>query len=246
MLKRTMLVLLALCVLFCIAFSSAGRAEENWEDEDDWGDEDFGDDELEDEEPGEKDFLSASGFPDAEGSVQKTPEGYEYFVSEDGSYAVLCGYTGPERDLILPDSVDELPVLAINTAMCAYREDIDTVEVPGSVLIIGTRAFTLCSNLRSVVIGEGVKTLGPGSFSGLPELTEISFPDSLEVIDDAVLANCPKLREISFGTNLQYIGWRAFMLCSSLNRVSIPAGDEVKIGEEAFAECAENLQIVTE
>ena len=81
--------------------------------------------------------------------------------------------------------------------------------------------------------------------SGLPELTEISLPESLEIIDDAVMANCPKLREISFGSGLQYIGWRAFMLCSSLNRVIIP-GDEVKIGEEAFAECAEDLEIIKE
>ena len=248
MLKRIFIILLSVCLMACTALSFAESREdwEDWDDWDDWGDEDFGDEELEDDESESPNFLEASGFPEAQGSVQKTPDGYEYFISEDETYAVLCGYVGGETNLLLPDKVDDIPVLAVNTTMCAYRSDIETVEIPGSVLIIGTRAFTMCENLRTVVINEGVKTLGPGSFSGLPELTEIVLPDSLEVIDDAVMANCPKLEEITFGSSLQYIGWRAFMYCSSLSRVKIPGGEEVRISEEAFSECADDLKIVTE
>ena len=64
------------------------------------------------------------------------------------------------------------------------------------------------------------------------------------MIDDFVFANCPKLKAISFGSNLQSIGRQAFQQCASLSTVTIPGGEAVRIGEEAFRECPEDLRII--
>ena len=238
MLKRFIAAVLALGMLFCIPLSFADDI-----DDDEWFDEEFGDDELEEgfeEEADRVDFRTISGY-----NIQTFESGgFRYQLTEDGLGAILVSYYGTDSDVVFPETLDNLPVVAINTAMCVNNSVIQTLHIPGSVQIIGPRAFAQCPNLESVEILEGLKTLDKCCFGGCPELQEIMLPDSLEIIDDFVFANCPKLKAISFGNNLQSIGRQAFQKCASLSVVTIPGGDAVRIGEEAFGECAADLRIV--
>ena len=238
MTKRIIAALLALIVLLCSL--SAFSEEDEWEDDDC---EDFTDEEIEDEfeeEEDHVDFLTISGY-----NINTfESNGFRYQKTEDGQGAILVSYYGTDADVVFPDTVNELPVVAINTAMCINNSIIQKLQIPGTVQIIGPNAFAQCPNLESVEIQEGLKTLDKCCFGGCPKLKEIMLPDSLEIIDDYVFANCPRLQEIAFGQNLQSIGRQAFLKCASLSKVVIPGGDTVRIGDEAFGECAENLIIM--
>lgn len=238
MLKRLIAAALALCFVFCIPFSLADDA-----DDEELFEEEFTDDELDEgfEEETEKiDFRTISGYDIS----TFESGGFRYQLTDDGLGAILVSYYGTDSDVAFPDTLDNLPVVAINTAMCVNNSIIQTLHIPGSVQVIGPRAFAQCPNLESVEIFEGLKTLDKCCFGGCPELKEILLPDSLEVIDDFVFANCPKLKAISFGSNLQSIGRQAFQKCASLSTVTIPGGEAVRIGEEAFGECPEDLRII--
>lgn len=238
MLKRSIAVLLSLCLLFFIFLSTA----DEWDDED-WDDEDYSDDEYEEgfeEEEDRVDFRTLSGY-----NIQTFEcDGFRYQLTEDGEGAILVSYYGTDAEVDFPETLNNLPVVAINTAMCVNNPVIQKLHIPGSVQIIGPNAFAQCPNLESVEIMEGLKILDKCCFGGCPQLKEILLPDSLETIDDFVFANCPKLQEISFGKQLQSIGRQAFLKCASLSRVTIPGGDAVSIGEEAFGECASDLRII--
>jgi len=60
-----------------------------------------------------------------------------------GNTVTITGYTGTERDLVLPDQIDTRPVTAI-----------------------GADAFANCSGIVHLTIGKQVKTIGDGTFYG--------------------------------------------------------------------------------
>ena len=189
---------------------------------------------------GRQEIGASSGY-----SIPTFTDGdFTYRMSDDGESAVLVSYIGTEADVVFPDTVNGLAVTAIDPAMCLCNSVLETIQIPGSVRIIGIRAFAQCPSLKTVVIEEGVTTLDKCCFGGCNALEEILLPESLEIVDDCAFASCDRLKEIAFGSGLLSIGNMAFMKCSMLSRVILPGGDKVVIGEEAFGECAEDLKIV--
>ena len=60
----------------------------------------------------------------------------------------------------------------------------------------------------------------------------------------AGFAFCAELKEIAFGAGLEQIGMQAFAGCASLTKVTVPGGDGVVIGDRAFDQCPEEIEIV--
>lgn len=240
MFRRIFAILLALCVLFSVMFTYA-------EEDEDFGDDELTDDSLEDEELDDSseeeekiDFRTIGGYD----IPTETFGDFTVRWNEDGTGAILTGYGGTDKDLVLPDTINDLPVIAIDTSMCLCNPVIETLEIPGSVQTVGVNAFAQCQKLRSVVIREGVVTLDKCCFGGCVFLTEITLPESLVTVEDFVFAGCINLPEVTFGSGLQSIGRQVFFKCLALSRVTIPGGEAVAIGEQAFEECAEDFQIV--
>ena len=232
MLKRWTAVLLALCVLF----GALPALADEW-DEQGW---DFGDDGGFEEEEETVDFRTIGGY-----DIMTYDAGdFRYQLTEDGNSAILVAYRGTDPDVVLPETVNDIPVVAVHVGMCQWNALIETLVIPGCIRTIGTNAFANCKNLKRVEIREGLTSLEICCFGGCELLEEIVFPDSLETIYDCAFANCCTLQEIKFGNHLQSIGRQAFVLCGSLSKVTIPGGDSVSIGEMAFDACAADLTIV--
>jgi len=236
--RRILSVLISLCLLFCASLTFAEDP-----DDEDWGDEDWGDEELDegfDEEEEDVDFRTMGGY-DIETFENN---GFRFELTDDGEGAILVSYYGTEAEVVFPEIVNDLPVVAIATAMCVDNSVIQSIQIPGCIKSIGANAFAKCQNLRTVIIEEGLTLLDKCCFGGCPELIEVQLPDSLEIVDDFAFANCAKLEEIVFGTQLQSIGKQAFLMCASLSKVTIPGGDAVQIGDQAFDLCSENIEIL--
>ena len=59
-------------------------------------------------------------------------EGFVYEVKEDGT-AVIVGYTGSEKNLVIPETVDSIPVTEIGGGAFQNNKKIKTVIIPGCI-----------------------------------------------------------------------------------------------------------------
>ena len=239
MFRRIFAVLLALCVLFSAVLCFA----DEWDDDEDWDD----DDEFEsfDEEYEQEEQKQAFNALSTYNIETITLDDFSYKLNDEGTGAILTSYVGEDAEVVFPSTVtDDIPVVAIDTGMCADNPKLVNVTIPGSIKTIGNNAFARCAKLETVVLEEGVETIGTCSFGGCAKLTDVTIPDSLTTVEMAGFAFCAELKEIAFGAGLEQIGMQAFAGCASLTKVTVPGGDGVVIGDRAFDQCPEEIEIV--
>ena len=115
-------------------------------------------------------------------------------------------------EIALVDDMGE-PTGQIDNPYDIVEIEIGTGTQSNPVTSIGDFAFSGCSGLTRVTIGDNVTSIGSYAFSGCNGITSVTIPDSVTSIEDG-----------------------AFFLCSGLTRVTIPNG-VTSIGENAFEYC---------
>ncbi len=139
-------------------------------------------------------------------------------------------------DLIIPDSIDKLPVKEIGKSAFDGCTGLTSVTIPDSVTRIGREAFNGCTGLTSIKIPDRVTYIGDYAFSGCEGLTSVTIPDSVTEIGVHAFSGCEGLTSVKIPDSVTEIGNYAFSGCEGLTSVKIP--DSVKrIGYEAFSEC---------
>jgi len=83
----------------------------------------------------------------------------------------LKKYSGSEKNVVIPDGVVEIGERAF------WDTGIETVQMPSSLRIIGQDAFSLCSQLRTIIVPESVEKIEPFAFPRSVEY--IRIPDAL-------------------------------------------------------------------
>jgi BspA type Leucine rich repeat region (6 copies) len=106
----------------------------------------------------------------------------------------ITGYTGPGGNVVIPGTIDGLPVTSIGDGALSF------------INLSGQSNLTGLSNMTSVIISDSVTNLGEGAFAGCPNLTSISIGKGITRIKGG--AGTPS--------------WGTFQWCSSLTRVTIP------------------------
>ena len=92
------------------------------------------------------------------------------------------------------------------------------------------------SNVKTVVIEDGVTSIGNYAFSDCSSLTSITIPDSVTSIGYYAFFYCTILTSITISDSVTSIGNYAFFYCRSLTSITIP--DSVtSIGNYAFSNC---------
>ena len=145
---------------------------------------------------------------------------------EDGVYT-------PPKHIIVPDTIDGLPVYVIGPD--AFKgASIETIKISKNVVSIEAGAFVGCPNLKEVEFtdvivdvknceeGTGVKSIGTSAFAECPNLTTIKLPDSLVKLGASAFAECVSLKEIVLPAALEELGSSAFSGCLSLKEITIP------------------------
>ena len=114
--------------------------------------------------------------------------------------------------------------------------DYTSVVIPDSVVRIGNWAFSGCTSLKSVTMGNGVAQIGFDAFYGTG-LTSVSLPDSVTEIGSGAFRNCASLTSVKLSSRLTVIPDHLFYGCESLESISVP--DSVtQIQKLAFGRCA--------
>ena len=123
------------------------------------------------------------------------------------------------------------------------KSNIKKVVIEDGVTTVGKNAFYDCSKIESVTIGDDVTSIGNDAFNYCYALANITFGEKLETIGGDAFYKCSALTNITFGENLKTIDSWAFYCCESLTSVAF--GENLQsIGGYAFYSCT-GLKSVT-
>ena len=92
------------------------------------------------------------------------------------------------------------------------------------------------TNIKKVVIEDGVTSISNYAFPECTSLTSITIPDSVTSIGSKAFWNCTSLTSITIPDSVTSIGSSTFELCTSLTSITIPNSVKV-IGDDAFCNC---------
>ena len=121
------------------------------------------------------------------------------------------------------------------TAANTYaKETLETVRIGKGE--IGNSAFSNCTNLTTVELGDGVTSIGKSAFLKCTQLPSITIGNGVTSIGISAFNGCTALKAANIGSGA--IGASAFQDCSRL--ASVTLGDGVtSIGANAFLRCTE-------
>ncbi len=92
-------------------------------------------------------------------------------------------------------------------------------NIPTTTKFIYQYAFSGCSSLESVTIGDSVTIIGYDAFSGCTDLESVTIGDSVTSIGYEAFYGCSKLTSVTIGNGVTSIGDRAFLYCYKLVEV---------------------------
>lgn len=84
---------------------------------------------------------------------------------------------------------------------------------------IDATAFSGCSSLTAVNIPNSVITIGSFAFSDCRSLTSVTIPNSVKEISPFAFLGCKSLTSVTIGSNVESIGNYAFASCRELKDV---------------------------
>ena len=116
------------------------------------------------------------------------------YITTNGTITIT-GYTGTNDDVIIPSTIDGLPVTSIGDNAFFNCRSLTSVTIGNGVTSIGWGAFEYCTRLINVMIPNSVTNIGDYAFSGCP-LTSITIPNSVTSIGDGAFSSCLSLTNI--------------------------------------------------
>ena len=89
------------------------------------------------------------------------------------------------------------------------------------------------SNIKEVVVEEGVTTIGPWAFAYCEQMTKVTLPETLNVIDYGAFVLCSALEKVTIPAYVTLINSQAFCNCTALSEVYF-LGDAPKFNEDMY------------
>ena len=128
-----------------------------------------------------------------------------------------------------------------------YKTNIKQVIIQEGVTNIGENAFSGCTNLIEVTLPNGLTDIGESAFSNCSSLVSINIPNGVTSISYYAFQNCTALKSIVIPDSVTVLrGW-LFYNCTSLMSVTLPKNvldSDSNFGEFMFYNCS-NLTTVT-
>lgn len=132
-----------------------------------------------------------------------------------------------EGCLTVPEGITE-----IENCACENNLVITKVLLPKSLVIIGSRAFSVCKALKEVGLPRNLTNLGEYAFSSCA-ISLIRIPGSLRVIPPHAFSACNALQSVEIAEGVTKISSQAFADCARQLKVDVPS-TVTSIAEDAF------------
>ncbi len=198
-------------------------------------------------------LLMVCAFPVSSLSYVENSE-YRYTV-ENGEVIIL-DYLGSDVDIVIPSTIDELPVTHIASRAFQQVSGLKTVTVPACVRVIEGNVFDFNPGLTDVFVDEEnpyFKSVDGILFD--KEMSTLLFypdgkdassykvPESVTVVGAMAFGGCDNLRTVELPEGLLFIGQNAFFMNDGIRELHLP-DSLIAVGDEAFDYCDE-LHTVT-
>lgn len=155
---------------------------------------------------------------------------------------------GPEEnvsqvsgDITIPEEAKGYRVVQIETS--AFEQTAITgVFIPNSVKTIGSYAFQMCVDLKSVRLSEQLTRIAGYTFYGCKSLTSIDIPEGVTSIGDYAFAGCEQLKDINIPSGVEQFGKNVFWNTGFTSLPKLPESLTV-IPKGMFYECTQLTSI---
>jgi BspA type Leucine rich repeat region (6 copies) len=119
------------------------------------------------------------------------------YTTNNGTITIT-GHTGPDGEVVIPPTINGLPVTSIGYRAFYGRTDLTSVTIPNSVTDIGGHAFNGCTGLTSVAIPNSVIKIGFSAFFGCTRVTSsVTIGNSVTNIEVYAFYGCLGLTSIA-------------------------------------------------
>ncbi|MHC6204272.1 leucine-rich repeat domain-containing protein [Breznakiellaceae bacterium SP9] len=153
----------------------------------------------------------------------------EYFkINIEDNTVIITGYTGKEKNIQIPDTIDSIPVTAIGE-LAFSSKGLTNVIIPKGITAIKNVAFS-DNRLSSIIIPESVLSIGHAAFEN-NLLQEIILPPHINNIGQLAFAD-NQLKRIVIPDQVKFIMDGAFA-DNQLTEIVIP-NSVSEIGNGAF------------
>lgn len=166
-------------------------------------------------------------------------DGIRYDITSFTEFTVTASSLseGTEGGIIIPSSVEfkgkTLSVIAISDKFAKDNKDITSLQICDGIRVIGTSAFSGCSNISTVIFSESVLEIGSNAFNGCTSIKEVSAK-GVKSIGESTFEGCSALEKAIF-PQLSSIPKAAFSSCSKLELYDFTSA--LSIGNSAFKGC---------
>lgn len=179
-------------------------------------------------------------------------EDFTYEVGEDG--VTVTGYEGGEVVLLLPDTIEGKPVVAIAAGAFAGKGTLQAISLPDSVTTVGVGALKDCNSLTTLRTPVCTSPDAPyfGALFGATtyEINASAVPLTLKTlivtagtsIPDYGFYDCP-MEVIALPGTVAEIGDFAFYGCDSLAYLPLGHTAVETVGDWAFTNCSKLLSL---
>lgn len=170
-------------------------------------------------------------------------EGDFYYFIDEGK-VFLTGYKGSRVDVVIPETIEDLPVYSIfhgafllpydllGTFGNVSGKELESIHVPSSVRKVESSAFSEL-NLTRITFDEGVQEFGYGVFENTTVEEKIILPQSFEKTDMATFSKSTLINGVDLG-GLQKIENRDFEEATVKSTLVIPSSVKV-IADYSFS-----------
>ena len=117
------------------------------------------------------------------------------------------------------------------------NSDVKKIVIEDGVTSIGKSAFHNCNSLTDITIPDSVTSIGTSAFKYCTSLTSITIPDSVTSIGTSAFSSCISLTSITIPDRVTSIESSVFEGCTGLTSITIPGG-VTSIGYAAFSGCS--------
>ena len=193
-------------------------------------------------------YAGTTNSKECVGNIDRTLEnGLECTIHVQEKYVEITGYSGKEKELEIPQTIEGITVTEIYSRAFNGCESLEKIILPEGLTDIGEYAFLDCSSLKTVILPSTLEKIGLGSFSDCEKLSDITFPEGTLRIGDYSFARCPRLEQIYIPSSVEYVGGNPFSECANLESITVATNNPVydsRNNSNAIIE-TENNQLVT-
>ena len=97
----------------------------------------------------------------------------DYIYDEYEDHITLISYIGNEKEVIIPDFINDKPIYSIDDSAFYANSKLEKVKLPKYTIRIGHQAFIGNANLKEVILNDKLIDIGDWSFKGCPNLEKV-------------------------------------------------------------------------